>query len=322
MKSLLRASSPYSVNKIASICAITAMKDKEYVKNYVKEIKKSKQILYYGLKCLKIPFYESDTNFVVANFGNNCDYVYNKLKKKGILVRNISKYPLLSGCLRIGIGTKEQTRQLINALDEINYAYLFDIDGVLVDVSDSYRVAIKKTAEYFLKEKISYNEIASFKNIPGYNNDWDLTEAIIRKRKVTVDKKKIINKFQELYGNLVENEKWILDKKLLKQLSKKYKLGIITGRPKKEAECVLKRFKADKFFQIIIAMEDAAQKPNPAGINLALKKLKATTGLYIGDTINDVMAANNAGINYIDINELDEVLRNQRFLVPRKEVLK
>ncbi|MFH1255696.1 MAG: HAD family hydrolase [Candidatus Diapherotrites archaeon] len=57
-------------------------------------------------------------------------------------------------------------------------AVVFDIDGVLVDVKESYWQAIIKTTQHFAGEKISENEIRLFKDSGKFNNDWDLAYAV------------------------------------------------------------------------------------------------------------------------------------------------
>ena len=180
---------------------------------------------------------------------------------------------------------------------------IFDIDGVLVDVSNSYRRAIKETAEFFTKKEVSLQEIQEYKNKGGYNNDWDLAEAIIRSRGFNADKEKIINKFQKLYlGKLMNNEKWILNKKILQKLFINFNLAIFTGRLRKEAIYVLKNNDALHCFGEIIAMEDVSkQKPNPEGLLKILKKFNAKGAVYFGDTIDDIKAAVDAGVTAVGV---------------------
>jgi len=188
-------------------------------------------------------------------------------------------------------------------------AILFDMDGVLVDVTDSYRMAIKKTAEFFLNEKISLAEIQEFKNRGGYNNDWDLTEAILFSYGKKIPKEQIVERFQEHYlgenfDGLVQNEKWLLERRVLDQLKQRYMLGIVTGRPREEAEYVLNRFGMDSQFDTVITLEDTPiplRKPHPHGINLALRKLAVAGAVYVGDTIDDMKAAIAAGITAIGV---------------------
>ncbi len=66
---------------------------------------------------------------------------------------------------------------------------IFDIDGVLVDVRESYRKAIVRTTLAYLTEylKLDFRTpftvndavVSSFKECGGFNNDWDLTASII-----------------------------------------------------------------------------------------------------------------------------------------------
>lgn len=187
---------------------------------------------------------------------------------------------------------------------------LFDIDGVLVDVSNSYREAIKQTAEFFTNTKVFSQEIQSYKEKTGFNNDWDLTYAIIQSRGLSVSMGEVVNKFQELYlgtpknKGLIESEKWLLDKKILENLSKNYLLGILTGRPKEEAFIALNKNKAADYFKVVIAMEDCLGKgkPNPFGLLLALEKLgslDSKNAIYVGDSLDDIRAAKSAGVKPI-----------------------
>ncbi|WP_267642002.1 TIGR01548 family HAD-type hydrolase [Haloarchaeobius amylolyticus] len=54
---------------------------------------------------------------------------------------------------------------------------VLDIDGVLVDVADSYRRAIVESVERVYDQTIRKEDIQSFKDAGGFNNDWELTYA-------------------------------------------------------------------------------------------------------------------------------------------------
>lgn len=57
-------------------------------------------------------------------------------------------------------------------------AVVLDIDGVLVDVENSYRRAIIETIEHIYDERIDRETIQLFKDAGGFNNDWELTDAV------------------------------------------------------------------------------------------------------------------------------------------------
>ena len=56
-------------------------------------------------------------------------------------------------------------------------AVVLDIDGVLVDVADSYRRTIVETLDRLYGETIPKAAIQAFKDAGGFNNDWELTDA-------------------------------------------------------------------------------------------------------------------------------------------------
>jgi HAD superfamily hydrolase (TIGR01548 family) len=184
-------------------------------------------------------------------------------------------------------------------------AVLFDMDGVLVDVSESYRKTIMETVKFFSGELASPEEIQHLKEQGGYNNDWDLTEALLKTRDKNVPKPDLIKKFQELYlgaegkRGFIENEKWLLPKESLQQLRGRRRLGIVTGRPRYETFYVLRKFGVESLFDVIIVMEDYPpenSKPNPYPIELALRRLGTRNAVCLGDGVDDIVAAKRAGL--------------------------
>ena len=169
---------------------------------------------------------------------------------------------------------------------------IFDMDGVIVDVSRSYREAIRQTAGYFLKRNVLMSEVGEIKNKPGMNNDWDATYSLINKP--TLNYGSVKTYFQKIYlGDLINNEKLLIPKQQLQLLKNKYKkLGIATGRPKQEAEYVINKNNLGKIFDCIIALEDVvSSKPAPDSLIAVIKKLDLKKTVYIGDNPSDVLAA-------------------------------
>ncbi|WP_336358434.1 TIGR01548 family HAD-type hydrolase [Haloarcula sp. CGMCC 1.6347] len=56
-------------------------------------------------------------------------------------------------------------------------AVVLDIDGVLVDVADSYRRAIVESIDRVYGDTIEKSAVQQFKDAGGFNNDWELTYA-------------------------------------------------------------------------------------------------------------------------------------------------
>jgi len=186
---------------------------------------------------------------------------------------------------------------------------IFDIDGILIDVSRSYREVIRLTASYFLRREVKMDEVAKIKNRVGMNNDWDASYSLINIP--TIPYETVKTYFQSLYlgtsvkKGLIDNERLLIPKTKLKRLKMKYKkLGIATGRPKYEAEYVIKKNMLQDLFDCIIAMEDVKNgKPAPDMLLAVIKKLKLKNTAYVGDSPSDVIASEKAGIPSIYVGK-------------------
>jgi len=114
---LHKAQSPYSVNSLAVLAAQAAIRDTAYIENYVAEVLAARELLCLGLERLQIPYVPSAANFVLIRAGARALDVRDRLGARGILVRDRSYEA--PGCVRITAGTREQTRRLLGALEEI-----------------------------------------------------------------------------------------------------------------------------------------------------------------------------------------------------------
>lgn len=110
--------SPYSVNQMAVVAASAALECSEYVRVYVDEVLKvSKPLLETFLKERKIPFWESQANFIFAYIPDS-DRVCQVLLEHHVRVRPKKDADGQLG-LRITIGNGEQTQRLIDVLSKI-----------------------------------------------------------------------------------------------------------------------------------------------------------------------------------------------------------
>ena len=114
---LHKAQSPYSVNALAALAARAAIRDGDYVARYVAEALAARELLYQEFERLKIPYYRSQANFVLARFGDRAIEIRDRLRAAGVLVRDRSYE--LEGCVRITVGTREQVQQLVTLLEEV-----------------------------------------------------------------------------------------------------------------------------------------------------------------------------------------------------------
>jgi histidinol-phosphate aminotransferase len=110
---------PFSVNGLTIVAASAALDDLDFVDHYVSIVKENRDYILNELGDIGVKTYPSDANFIIANFGENSSLILQKLNEKNILVKDVSNNPLLDGCLRIAIGTKEQMETLVNEIKTI-----------------------------------------------------------------------------------------------------------------------------------------------------------------------------------------------------------
>jgi len=291
---------------------------------------------------------------------------------------------------------------------------IFDMDGVLIDVSNSYRKTIQKTVDLYLriclglkgkkKNLVTKEDISLFKSAGGFNNDWDLTSALLhyllslsnlpspskhpeflsvpesvsflrsksshiqneietiyRKKDITSFTRKVrssrgglkgvrkalgnswegwlfqfgeLNRtnlikriFQEIYlGNQFSTfyhlprlfykgrgyylqEKLLISGKILRDLRKRIRLGIASGRPRFEAELALKRFRLSRYFDSMVTLDECVaeedrlfrltgrrrdlSKPHPYSLLRAIREIRLPHPrcAYVGDVVDDMRAA-------------------------------
>ncbi|MCB4791399.1 MAG: histidinol-phosphate transaminase [Elusimicrobia bacterium] len=114
-----RVRPPFNVNMIAQEAAAVSLTDKEQVNKSIKLVQEGKKYLYKELAKLNIDFIPSCTNFILMdvspNLGQN---VFQKLLKKGIIVRAMNEYEYPNH-IRVTIDLPRNNRLFTKALKNV-----------------------------------------------------------------------------------------------------------------------------------------------------------------------------------------------------------
>ena len=180
---------------------------------------------------------------------------------------------------------------------------VFDMDGVLVDVTESYRETIVRTVHHFTGATISPETIQDYKNQGGWNNDWALSQRIASDLGVKVEYATVVDHFNRLFldEGLIHRERWIPIDGLVDRLAARYELAIFTGRSTLEAGITLERMSLGQRFLVITSSDVEREKPAPDGLLKIKAQKPGKRLLYIGDTVDDARSGKAAGVDFIGI---------------------
>mmetsp|Transcript_14102 Transcript_14102/g.34479 ORF Transcript_14102/g.34479 Transcript_14102/m.34479 type:complete len:639 (-) Transcript_14102:74-1990(-) len=322
---MLAIKQPYNVNVAAEAMARSAIAHREKILVTVRSLLDQRDRMIAFLEKYRfLRPYKTHSNFVLCDVLDvDAAGLQQFLRKKGVLVRYFgTQGGQLQNNIRISAGRPADTDKLIAALEAFEKerynvkaaeeleklkdveCLVFDMDGVLVDVSQSYRTAIVQTCAHF-GANVTNEDVSAAKAKGDANNDWKLTHKLISEKveKDAPTLEQVTEEFEKLYQGTKETkglntlEKLLPPLSVLEKLAERYPLALVTGRPRKpDCETALKIFDLGKLFDAVVCMEDAVVKPDPAPVKLALEKLGCKTGIMFGDTVDDARAAVGAGI--------------------------
>ena len=235
-------------------------------------------------------------------------------------------------------------------------AVVLDIDGVLVDVADSYRRAIVESVDRVCGKTIDRDAVQLFKDAGGFNNDWELTDAaalfvLARREGLDMDVATFTDRIAEAGGGLeaakavagdlprvaqarvrdqwdterlretfqalylgeelyreleggdpplsapgyIHDEPTLVDRETIADLTERFDVGVLTGRPAAEAEIALERVGLAVPEDRRFTMDDWEEgKPHPRALVELAERFDAERVAFAGDTLDDVRTARNA----------------------------
>lgn len=184
---------------------------------------------------------------------------------------------------------------------------VFDMDGVLVDPTETFRRALIETVRYFAGVRMSQDDIARIKNGGGYNNDSDIAMLAIRSAGAAADPTEVREYGRILYwgencDGLIRNERWLVRPGVLERFAERRRLAIFTGRGRKAAHHTLDRFCPSVEFDPVVTHELVAnQKPAPDGLLYVKREAPDAEIVFVGDNVDDCRSAGAAGVRFVGI---------------------
>ncbi len=199
---------------------------------------------------------------------------------------------------------------------------IFDYDGVLMDSFEFHKKVYMKISDILNVEVPVKDEL--FREL--LELDWRETYKkldIISKDKVKLSEFTYHN-YSSKYSGMIHPYPCI--KEVLIELSKRYKLAIVSNGFKKDIMQMLKKHDLE-YFSAVFTPENGILKPSPDLLNKCIKKFNVTAdeAVFIGDMDGDITAGKAAGIKTIAVTygfHLKHKLSEADFLINSpKEIL-
>lgn len=194
-------------------------------------------------------------------------------------------------------------------------AILFDFNGVIINDESIHRESLD---ELLLSENLSPQGKEFWQISVGWSDRACLHEIFkLRGRFITEEYlEKLVAKKANIYRHRLQQ---LVNLPIYPEVisfidrlcNSGYKLAVVTGSVRSEAELVLKQAEIDRYFETVITGDDISEsKPDPEGYLLAIERLNnlhpdlnllPTECLAIEDTFAGIQSAKSAGIQVVAI---------------------
>ncbi|MGC1685478.1 MAG: histidinol-phosphate transaminase [Candidatus Acidiferrales bacterium] len=107
---------PYAVNLAALVATEAAINDRDTLRRYVREVRKARAEFASALEAIGVQVFPSAGNFLLANFGPAGTALFQRLARRGILLR-ARTHDIGPGFVRITIGTRAEMNRLLREIE-------------------------------------------------------------------------------------------------------------------------------------------------------------------------------------------------------------
>ena len=177
-------------------------------------------------------------------------------------------------------------------------AFIFDLDGTLVNSSLDLANAVNELRIHYKLQELDLKTILSYIG----NGASKLVERSFKGTEV--DPKKALQLFLNFYEEGIYNETDFYPhvEDFLKELKERQIPAIIlTNKPQKMTDILIEKMNAAHYFKYIFGPDKYGKKPDPSGLKKCLELLDLTAKdvLMVGDHHTDIFAANESGVDSV-----------------------
>ena len=118
VREINKARLPYNMNFFSQAAAIAALEEKEVLAESVRRLVAERRRLLARLADVPgVRAFSSDANFFLLEcLSADPKAVFASMARRGVLVRDVTSYPMLARCLRVSVGSEEESDAFLHAL--------------------------------------------------------------------------------------------------------------------------------------------------------------------------------------------------------------
>lgn len=120
IQELTKVRQPYSVNRFTQAAARLVFRERPVFESFISQLLRNRDVLIHGLSEIPgVEVFPSEANFVLFRVEHASSVWRDLLKEHSVLVRDFSRTPGLEDCLRVSVGTEEEVRRFVAAMESI-----------------------------------------------------------------------------------------------------------------------------------------------------------------------------------------------------------
>ncbi len=174
-------------------------------------------------------------------------------------------------------------------------AVIFDMDNTLLDLNVDWKKLTEEIDTDYFDGKYSY--LTPHKFFVAFFSK--LLNKLTSKQREEIRQKRLEKEVTGIVTGTCFPYRGIIS-----SMSKKYKLGVVSGNYRLTVIKALQRCGFRKYIKAVVTIDDVpVSKPSPLPLLSVLKKLrvKPSNAVYVGDHPDDIKAAKNAGMYSIGV---------------------
>lgn len=115
---LHRIRQPFNANSLAQAAALSALDDDKFLEDTIALVHSGIEYLYKEIGRMGLTYFPTQTNFLLIDMGMDANEVFERMLRKGVIVRSMTSYGYPE-YIRVNAGLEKENERFVKALEEV-----------------------------------------------------------------------------------------------------------------------------------------------------------------------------------------------------------